>query len=284
LREVNPAFLTEELEKLRARTSPRTGQKLAGRTVGIWFAIVRAALSYAVEQRALATNPALKLGRPDDETESPEARWLTEGEVKKFLAAAASDAPELYGYFRLLAETGMRPAEGAALQWSDLNLKGRRVTIRSAVVRLNDGWAVVPHTKTHAIGTLGVSPSTARALERHRAQQAMLKLKHGARYDDQGLVFANEIGQLYIPSNLSKRFRDLADAAKLPPECTLYSLRHSAATHRLHRKQDPVSVAKVLRHKSTALVYKTYGHAIPDEKQAQLTDTLGLSYGDHATG
>jgi hypothetical protein len=73
LRDLSPALLTAELARLRPHTSPGTKKLLAGRTVGIFYAILRAGLAHAVQQGIIATNPARALRRPTDETKSPQA-------------------------------------------------------------------------------------------------------------------------------------------------------------------------------------------------------------------
>jgi integrase len=276
LRDLTPAFLTQEVEALRRRRSPRTGQPMAPRTVGIWFAVLRAALNYGVKQGVLGKNPAAQLGRPKAETESPERRWLTPEQIQTFLATAASDP--LYPYFRLLAETGLRPAEGAALRWTYVDLDARRVAVRGAVVRLDAGWTV-SSTKTHGIRTVPISADTVVTLRDHHRAQAVLKLVHGARYADEGLVFADEIGRVLSPFSLSKRFGGLLKQAGLESTgATLYSLRHSAATHRLHLGVDPVTIARQLGHANAGLILRVYGHAAGLDAQEAVTDQLAKAY------
>lgn len=46
-----------------------------------------------------------------------------------------------------------------------------------------------------------LTPGAVEALKRHRARQAEEKLKAGGLYQDQGLVFAGEVGNFINPSN-----------------------------------------------------------------------------------
>ena len=74
-----------------------------------------------------------------------------------------------------------------------------------------------------------LTPQAVEALKCHRAAQAQEKLKAGALYQDQGLVFAGESGGLIKPSNLRQRsFIPLLKRAGLP-QITFHDLRHTYA-------------------------------------------------------
>jgi site-specific recombinase XerC len=96
LRDLSPALLNDELARLRKHVSLRTKKALAGRTVGIFYAILRAGLTHAVQQGILATNPARALRRPTDETKSPQAPHLSPDDVGRFLTATAEDPLAAY--------------------------------------------------------------------------------------------------------------------------------------------------------------------------------------------
>ena len=280
LRDLSPALLTDELARLRAHKSLRTKQLLAGRTVGIFYAILRAGLTHAVQQGVIAVNPARALRRPTDETKSPQAPHLSHDEVGRFLTATADDP--LAAYWRVLAEAGLRPAEGLALRWDDVDLEGATVTVRAALVQDADKTWVLAPTKTHQTRRIAVSATTVEALRRHRTRQLEGRLRHGERYADRGLVFADEIGRTLSPFAVSKRFKDLALAAKLRLDIRLYSLRHSAATHALQDGLDVRTVAEKLGHATPMLTLLTYAHAMPLERQRESTERLAARYANGA--
>jgi integrase len=276
VRDLSPALLTDELARLREHVSPRTKQPLAGRTVGIFYAILRAGLTHAVQLGIIAVNPARALRRPTDETKSPQAPHLSHDEVGTFLTATANDP--LATYWRVLAEAGLRPAEGLALRWDDVDLEGATVTVRAALVKDADGTWILAPTKTHQTRRIAVSVATAEALRRHRTRQLEERLRQGERYTDRGLVFADAIGRTLSPFSLSKRFKDLALGAGLRADVRLYSLRHSAATHALQDGLDVRTVAEKLGHATPMLTLQTYAHAMPLERQRESTERLAARY------
>ena len=275
LRDCSAALLTDELARLRAQVSPRTGKPLAGRTVGIFFAILRAGLSHAVEQGLIATNPAARLKRPTDETKSPQAPHLTVEEVRQLLEV--SNADPLAPFWRIMVEAGLRPAEGLALRWPDVDLVGGTVTVRHALVHTGERLEVAP-PKTHQVRTVAISEGTVEAVRRHQTEQKRAKLLHGARYQDQGLVFPDAIGRPVHPFAASKAFKRLARAAGLPADVRLYSLRHTAATHALADGLDVRTVSEQLGHASPALTLSVYAHAAPLDRQRASTERRAARY------
>jgi site-specific recombinase XerD len=99
-------------------------------------------------------------------------------------------------------------------------------------------------------------------------------LLHGPRYQDEQLVFADEIGRPLNPYAVSKRFKTLALAAGLRPDARLYSLRHSSATHSLQDGMDIKSVAAKLGLSTPVVTLTTYAHAAGLDRQRESTERL----------
>ncbi len=90
-----------------------------------------------------------------------------------------------------------------------------------------------------------------------------MKFKAGGVYQDRGLVFAGEIGNLISPSNLRQRsFAPLLARAGLPP-ITFPDLRHTCASLLFQRNVHPKFVQELLGHASVAIMLDTYSHMLP---------------------
>jgi len=78
-----------------------------------------------VRKQIIPSNPCLLTDRaPSNDKSTERPRW-TAKQAGKFLAVAGEG--RLAALWRLLLETGMRPAEAFALRWSDLS--GNTVTV-----------------------------------------------------------------------------------------------------------------------------------------------------------
>ena len=109
-----------------------------------------------------------------------------------------------------------------------------------------------------------------------RLAQIEWRLKLGAAYQDQDLVFANETGGFADGQNIRGRhFKPILEAAKLPA-VRLYDLRHCCATMLLASGEHPKVVQERLGHASITLTLDTYSHVVPgmQERASQRLDEL----------
>ena len=80
------------------------------------------------------------------------------------------------------------------------------------------------------------------------------------------LVFGNEHGEPLSPLPAERAFKRAAKTAKVAePLPRFHDARHAFASHTLAAGLSAHAVAALLRHTDAALVWKRYGHALPDE-------------------
>ncbi|MBV9453191.1 MAG: site-specific integrase [Rubrobacter sp.] len=148
-------------------------------------------------------------------------------ETRRLLVAASEADDRLEALYVLALYIGMRRGELLGLKWEDVDLDDSIVRVRRTLTRTDNGKRIAlgePKTKKSR-RTVRLTPRAVEALRRHRARQAKEKLNAGGAYQDQGLVFAGEVGNLINPSNLRQRsFAPLLKRAGLP-RITFHDLR-----------------------------------------------------------
>ena len=128
---------------------------------------------------------------------------------------------------------------------------------------------------------LSIAVSTG-ALQRHRVGQAKWKLQIGELYQDQGLIFANEVGGLLDGQNVTGRyFKPLLRKAELL-DIRLYDLRHSHATLLMAAGEHPKVVQERLGHATIQLTLDTYTHVV-EGLQARASERLEALLSQHGT-
>jgi integrase len=164
----------------------------------------------------------------------------------------------------------MRPGEYLALKWSDIDLDRGMATVQRTLVRAKEGWQFGEPKTSNARRTLPMPPTVTELLRQHRVSQLEQRLRVGDAWEDNGLVFNNEIGQPLERHNLLNRhFKPLLKAAGLPGSLRLYDLRHSAATLLLTAGIHPKVASERLGHSSIVMTLDTYSHVQPDmQKEA----------------
>ncbi len=84
-------------------------------------------------------------------------------------------------------------------------------------------------------------------------------------WQDQGLVFPNETGSLFNPSNLRRRsFERIKARSGVRQDLRFHDLRHTCATLLLREGVNPKVVSEMLGHASIAITLNTYSHVLPD--------------------
>lgn len=135
----------------------------------------------------------------------------------------------LEALFSLALCLGPRQGEVLVVQWSNLDLEGRTLTIDGALKRI-EGKLVKGKTKREASNrTIALPAVTIAALRRHQARHEQERQRAGSRWKEAGYVFTTRIGTPIERRNLLRDWYKIMAASDLP-KIRFHDLRHSAAT------------------------------------------------------
>jgi integrase len=249
------AFLNAKRDEKRKRG--KSERQLAPRTVHHLYVVLGTALNWAVKKGYIAVSPMLRVDPPPVTT--TEMVPLTPAQTTTLLDVAEAEGDPLLALWTLAALTGARKGELLGLTWDDIDLETGTLRIRPSAIR----DLKTPRSRR----TLDLDADAVAALAAHRDRQTFARQMLGEAYDDQGLVFASEIGTPLDPDNVSKRFKRALKAAGLPSETRLHDLRHGAATMLLEAGETVPTVSEYLGHASPAVTMAIYAHAVPGSKK-----------------
>src|ERR1019366_1859502 len=139
------------------------------------------------------------------------------------LNTAREKDPEYFPLFLLLARTGLRPGEAFALEWADLDLAKRKITVERAL-----SAGEVGTTKTGTVREVDMSQELAVALSPLYREREAQTLKHGWGEVPE-LIFVNPQRAHLDESKVRKRFARVLKAAEVGGH-RLYDLRHTFAS------------------------------------------------------
>jgi integrase len=188
----------------------------------------------------------------------------TELEVQQLLDAIADDR---LSHAWELALSGLRRGEIAGLQWADVDLDAKALTVSNN--RVNAGGRTVENDPKSATSrrTLPLPNRLVSVLKAARRRQAAERLALGSSYRSGAYVVSNEIGDPYSPSVLSRYWREAVAAAGLR-HIKLHAARHTCATL-MHLQGVPVAViAAWIGHKDATLTLRLYAHSQDDALRA----------------
>ena len=174
----------------------------------------------------IGTEPAITL-----EKEIPRAlRFETDEDEQRLLDAAD---PQLRAVITALLDTACRPGEILSLQWKDVNLERRELTVRAV------------NAKSRTARMIPISARLAAVLEMRRLDPA------GKPFPPEAYPFGNEVGER---KSVRPAWEKARDAAGLPG-FQLRDLRHEAGS-RFDEAGIPINyVSKLLGHASLAMAH-----------------------------
>jgi integrase len=272
VRYVRPALGSKKLSDVRPLDiqtlyTKMQEQGLSARSVRYTHAVLSSALKQAVKWLMLAQNPASLVELP--RATRKEMKSLSPEDAAHFLSVAAEDRWGVI--FSLALATGMRPEEYLALQWKDVDLEKGILIVQRALVRhrKGGGWTFTAPKTARSRRNIPIPVSIVSTLIAHKRRQAEERLRAGADYQVNDLVFATREGTPLSHRNLLKRhFKPILKRAGLPDSIRLYDLRHTCATLLLAANEHPKVVSERLGHASITLTLDTYSHVLPSMQQA----------------
>jgi integrase len=166
--------------------------------------------------------------------------------------------------------TGLRTEELRALRWSEVELDAGAVAVYRAA-------RVTGDTKTRkSRRVLGLPQLAVQALREHHKLQAADRLKAGALWHDQGLVFASSIGTPLDRHNVLREFRKITEAAGLGTGWVPRELRHTFVSLLGSDGMPLEDIADLVGHKGTLTTETVYRKVIVPElrRGAEVMDRL----------
>ncbi|HEY8560534.1 MAG TPA: tyrosine-type recombinase/integrase [Pyrinomonadaceae bacterium] len=266
----------------------------AAQTVRHVHSVAKNCFSEAVELELIQKSPVQSV-KPPKVIKSDEIKTMSPDEARRFLAACRQSPHGIIFEFAL--ETGMRPEEYLALEWSAINFKARTVEVRRAVVEDENRRAAFAPVKTkHSRRTIKLSAQLAARLAEHRENQRLYikdiedKLKRRAKPSREhrkvthrralenfaafDLVFPSAAGTPVRSFNLNRRyFAPVLKAAGVAGHFTPYSLRHTCCSLMALSGVHVKTASAKLGHSNISVTLNIYTHVLP-EMQNEAVDLL----------
>ena len=183
---------------------------------------------------------------------------LSKSEQSKLMSQLGDDLTSLG--VALSLHTGIRIGELCALQWKDIDLANRTITVRKTVQRIKNFGG---KTATKLVITEPKSASSARIIPIPDCLVAMLE-----RFKDSAEKYVLSGNCKPVePRTLQYRFAAILKKANLP-SVHFHSLRHAFATNCISLGFDVKTLSEILGHSSVEITLNRYVHSSLDRKRA----------------
>lgn len=241
---------------------------LSTRSLRLVLSIVRRAITFAQARDKVKRNVAMLCECPVGQQGRP-SKSLTWDQAEAVLTAAEADDSTVGDYTVVSLLGGVRTEEARPLVWGHVHLPEEDDDS-------TDDDAELPHidvfrsvrtggdTKTRrSRRSLAIPARAVRALRRQRARQTVQRDRAGADWQENGLVFASQVGTELDRHNVLRGFRRILKAAGLTPEdWTPRELRHSFVSLLSDAKVPIEVISRLVGHSGTAVTERVYRHQI----------------------
>lgn len=243
LDEIDKDFLTSFIDWMRTTYKKKDGNKLINKSIDSYCISLRTALSEAVRQGLLLSNPWNRLDMADKVKVPPsKVEYLTIGELKKMMQADCPSSPTKTAYI-FACFTGLRISDIRKLTWGDIHYEGEQPYL-SVMMTKTDKPVFIPLSR-----------------------QALRWLPERGDAPSEQEVFDH----LVNTSNLCENLKKLAKNANINKHITFHTARHTFATMLLTLGADIYTVSKLLGHSSVKAT-QIYAKIVDKSKD----DAVGL--------
>ena len=269
---------------VRGLYGEKFGTNLSAATVKKMHVVLRKALSQALSDGLIPRNAADGVKLPRGSAPGEEIKPLNFEECGAFLESSHGERLEALNV--LAVHCGLREGELLTLRWDNVDLDAAKpaLLVRHTLTRgeKGRGWIVGASTKSGKGRRVRLTRRSVAALKDHRKRQLEERMRLGGLWQDQGLVFPNETGSLFNPSNLRNRsFKRIKVRSGVRADLRFHDLRHTCATLLLSEGVNAKVVSEMLGHASITITVNTYSHVLPD-MQDSAVDAMETALGTNS--
>lgn len=234
--------------------------------------LIRRIFEYAKVMKQIKTNPMNDVIIPKkrktlDDTDKP-VNFYTKEQLRTFLETLKEHAPyQMYVAFRVMAFTGMRKGELAALKWSDVDFENGTISINKTVAFNNVGKFHIQTPKTRkSIRTISIDDTTLNALKTWKNELRKELFKQGKNIDKgDGFIFHTQKGN-FIIKYIDKFLPSFLKKYDLPP-IKPHGFRHTHASLLFESGASIKEVQDRLGHENIKTTMDIYTHVTKSARE-----------------
>ncbi len=221
--------------------------------------VLGAALEHAFMMELIGRNPAALVKPP--KCPRKEAFVPDKAQVRALISEAQQSGHHLRAVIHLAAYTGLRRGELCGLNWKNVKLNARYLSVVQSLVVTAHGVKMEPPKTRKGRRDIELDPEAVEVLRKHRNAQRRLAKSLGIEPPE--MVFPKrDLTDWCRPTVMARvvsRWAKRAGCRKL----TLHSLRHFHASMLLQSGLNPSVVAERLGHSNPAITLAIYAHCLP---------------------
>lgn len=234
--------------------------------------LIRRIFDYAKVMKQIKTNPMNDVIVPKKrktlDNNDKQVNFYNKEQLRTFLETLKEHAPyQMYVAFRVLAFTGMRKGELAALKWSDVDFENGTISINRTVAFNNVGKFHIQTPKTRkSIRTISIDDTTLNTLKTWKNELRKELFKQGKNIDKgDGFIFHTQKGN-FIIKYIDKFLPSFLKKYDLPP-IKPHGFRHTHASLLFESGASIKEVQDRLGHENIKTTMDIYTHVTKSARE-----------------
>ena len=254
-------FYKDLLENGRMREDTKAKKPgLSSTTVHGIHVMLKSALKRAVQERLIPFNPAEFCIPP--KVTKPELQVIPSERYQSYLTAAEQRGVLPMFYLELIS--GLRKGELVALQWSDLNIENKTISVSKQAGRNSAGEPDITRPKTE---------NSIRKISIPQDAVDLLIAEHQKHPSNPWMFPSPKTGEMYHPDSVVNIHKKILKDAGLE-HLRFHDLRHTFATLALQNGVDVKTVSSMLGHFDAGFTLRTYTH-VTRQMQESAAEKMG---------
>lgn len=244
--------------------------------------IIRPFIRYLYDNNIIIKDfsKAIILPKEDEKTKLARGNKIipfTLEEEKTFLAAIKGHHLEML--FVTALNSGLRQGELFALTWNDINFDKNYIDVNKTYRYITDvsrggrsnGYSSIQTPKTHkSIRKVPIPQFLVKMLLQYRNEQRLQKIKYADVYEDNNLVFCNNLGAYLVDSTIGRQYKIILKKNNIPIR-KFHDMRHTFATRLFELGEEPKTVQELLGHSTVSITLNTYTHVLESVKEKAIS-------------
>ena len=268
LKQLNPAILQDFLNY-------KMINGLSKNSLSNFYGVLSGALKYAVYPlKYIKENPMtyVKMPKFDEKPKDIDDLKILSLEQFNKIIRRFPEGSTFYIPLQIAFNTGLRRGEVCALQWDNIDLENKTLTVEHTLLGKGKGIYYLGSPKTKSsYRTIDIGDTLVKILKKHKIWQKKNKLEYGEYYTDSNYVCTKENGELVTIDTLKYLSRVVNLELKI--NFNFHSLRHTHATMLLEAGAEPKEIQKRLGHSKISTTLDTYSH-VTQKMRSKTVDIL----------
>lgn len=235
-----------------------TQDTLSNKTILEHHRLISTILEQAEKEMLILFNPAHRASPP--KAERPEVNYFQVEDIQRINECLSNEPIKWRLFVHLLMITGCRRGEIAGLQWDNIDLDKRKISIQGNLIYTKDKGVFLdtPKTKT-SIRTVSVPEETIELIKEYKLWQIEQMMLCGSKWSKTGFVFCKDNGEAINPQSITAYLTKFSRRYDLP-HINPHAFRHTMASVLNEQGIDIVTISKRLGHSKVSTTMDIYSH------------------------